>query len=79
MEEKNLFYTTPTKGQEMSEANFLVLILISSKRPTIFFPDFCPNGLKWVESNKNKKLNFVKYPLISVITYLYFDSTYFRG
>ena len=45
----NVIEIVPTfaKGQEISEANFLVLI--SSKKTMIFFADFCPKGMKWVK------------------------------
>ena len=41
----NVIEIVPTfaKGQEISEANFLVLI--SSKKPPIFFADFCPKRI----------------------------------
>ena len=35
------------KGQELSEGK--LGILNSSNKPTIFVPDFCLKGLKWVK------------------------------
>ena len=51
----------PGKGQQISEANFLVLIW-TKKRTKLFF-DFCPKDLKWVKS-KSKCTYCVKYPYL---------------
>ena len=47
------------KGQEILEANFL--ILFPPKKIHDFSPDFWPKGLNWLKQNKIKALYFVKY------------------
>ena len=47
--EKLLKETICTEGQEISEANCKVL---NSSKKTTFFPDFCPEGLKWIKKNE---------------------------
>ena len=49
------------KVQEISEANFLVLI--SSQNPTIYFPDFWSKGQNGL-NQKNRDLYYIKCPLI---------------